>query len=125
VVVYVWASSAAMNFCFGLRGYLGRIRRLFRSPPRPQSPPKADRSLNPPIYFSPQNHDWFAREIAPVYGARLKTWSAVSMMFQERFFSERGFGRLTPALVKCLEGAFPRLAGRYGQYPMFVIDKPR
>jgi hypothetical protein len=28
------------------------------------------------------------------------------------------------ALVEKLEDFFPRLAGRYGQYPMFVIDKP-
>ena len=33
-------------------------------------------------------------------------------------------GRLTLAIVKRLEDRFPRLAGRFGQYPMFVIDKP-
>jgi hypothetical protein len=54
----------------------------------------------------------------------LKAWSAVSMVFQARFFSDSATGRLTLALVKWLENTFPRLSGRYGQYPMFVIDKP-
>jgi hypothetical protein len=46
------------------------------------------------------------------------------MLFQVHFFSDHGFGRLTLAFVKKLESCFPWLAGRYGQYPMFVIDKP-
>ena len=47
------------------------------------------------------------------------------MMFQARFFSDQGSGRLTLTIVKWLEDTFPWLAGRYGQYPMFVIEKPR
>jgi ubiquinone/menaquinone biosynthesis C-methylase UbiE/uncharacterized protein YbaR (Trm112 family) len=124
VVVYVWASSPAMSFCFGLRRRLGLIRRFLRRRGQPQPSPAPGDSTKPALYFSPQNYDWFAREVAPRYGARLKTWSAVSMMFQERFFSDHGAGRFTVAVVRWLENAFPRLAGRYGQYPMFVIDKP-
>lgn len=124
VIVYVWASSVAMNFCFALRRRLGRIKHALRPKAGPvaSGPPSA--STAPPLYFAPQNHDWFAREIAGKYNARLKTWSAVSMLFQVHFFSDHGLGRLTLALVKKLEDFFPRLAGRYGQYPMFVIDKP-
>jgi ubiquinone/menaquinone biosynthesis C-methylase UbiE len=124
VVVYVWASSGAMNSYFRLRGCLGNVRRLFSSRGRPLATAGAGEATRPPLYFSPQDYDWFAREIAPVYRARLKTWSAVSMVFQARFFNDSRAGRFTRALVKWLEDAFPRLAGRYGQYPMFVIDKP-
>ena len=46
------------------------------------------------------------------------------MMFQARFFSDRGVGRLILTAVKCLENWFPRFSGRYGQYPMFIIEKP-
>jgi len=78
----------------------------------------------PALYFSPQDYDWYARDVAARHGARLKVWSAASMTFQTRFFSARDTGPLSLALVKLLEGVFPRLAGLYGQYPMFVIDKP-
>jgi len=124
VIVYVWASSVAMNFSFALRRKFGRIKHALRPKGGPvaSAPPSA--SDIPPLYFSPQNHNWFAREIASRHGAKLRVWSAASLLFQLHFFSDRGFGRLTLALVKKLEDFFPRLAGRYGQYPMFVIDKP-
>lgn len=124
VVVYVWANSAAMNFAFGLRRELGRIRHALRTKGGSVTSGKPADSTVPPLYFSPQNHDWFARDIAARHPARLKVWSAESMMFQTRFFGDRGFGRLTLTIVKWLENRFPRLAGRYGQYPMFVIEKP-
>jgi ubiquinone/menaquinone biosynthesis C-methylase UbiE/uncharacterized protein YbaR (Trm112 family) len=124
VIVYVWATSAAMNVSFALRRALGRIKRALRPKGGPAAAGPAPASALPPLYFSPQDHDWFAREIALKHRAKLKVWSAVSMLFQAHFFSDRGCGRLTLALVKKLEDSFPRLAGRYGQYPMFVIDKP-
>jgi SAM-dependent methyltransferase len=124
VIVYVWASSVAMNVSFALRRALGRIKHALRPKSGPMAPASPSASDIPPLYFSPQNHKWFAREIADKHRAKLKVWSAVSMLFQSHFFSDHGLGRLMLALVKKLEDCFPRLAGRYGQYPMFVIDKP-
>ncbi|HXC01375.1 MAG TPA: class I SAM-dependent methyltransferase [Opitutaceae bacterium] len=124
VIVYVWASSVAMNASFALRRALGRIKHALRPKGGAVSPGPSSSSATPPLYFSPQNHDWFAQEIAGKHGAMLKVWSAVSMLFQAHFFSDHGLGRLTLALVKKIEDCFPWLAGRYGQYPMFVIDKP-
>ncbi|HXB02508.1 MAG TPA: class I SAM-dependent methyltransferase [Opitutaceae bacterium] len=123
VIVYVWASSVAMNFSFALRRKLGRIKHALRPKGDAVACGTSSASATPPLYFSPQNHNWFAREIAGKHGAKLRVWSAVSMLFQIHFFSDHGFGRLTLALVKKFEDYFPRLAGRYGQYPMFVIDK--
>jgi SAM-dependent methyltransferase/uncharacterized protein YbaR (Trm112 family) len=124
VIVYVWASSVAMNVSFALRRALGRIKHALRPKGGAVAPGPSSASTTPPLYFSPQNHDWFAREIAGKHHAKLKVWSAVSMLFQVHFFSDHGFGRLTLAFVKTIENCFPWLAGRYGQYPMFVIDKP-
>jgi hypothetical protein len=78
----------------------------------------------PPLYFRPQNYDWFARNVAARHSARLRVWSAVSSAFQTRFLSDGMVGRLTIAVVKSFESAFPALAGRIGQYPIFIIDKP-
>jgi len=123
VVVYVWATSGAMNLAFCLRGALGLVRHALRRERKSTVSTSPINAATPPLYFSPQNYDWFARKIATEHQARLKVWSAVSMMFQARFFSDRGFGRLTLTIVRWLEDRFPRLAGRYGQYPMFVIEK--
>lgn len=125
VIVYTWSSSAAMAAVFRLRGILGWIRRrlgLSRAPapesgtPAPGAPPS--------LYFQPQDYGWFTRDIAPRYRARLRVWSALNTSFQTRFLSEDIFGRWLLAAVKCGENCFPWLAGRLGQYPMFVIDKP-
>lgn len=124
VIVYVWASSIAMNLSFALRRALGRIKHALCPKGGPVASGTSSASATPALYFSPQNHNWFAREIAGKHGAKLKVWSAVSMLFQAHFFSDHGLGRLTLALVKKIEDCFPWLAGRYGQYPMFVIDKP-
>ena len=124
VVVYVWAKSAAMALIFGVRRELGRLRHALRQQGASVPVVASGDAAIPPLYFSPQDHDWFARDITANHRARLKVWSAVSMMFQSRFFSDRGLGRLTLAVTKRLEDWFPRLAGRYGQYPMFIIEKP-
>ncbi len=122
VVVYVWAASLLMTTAFGLRGILGRLRRWLQAKTPPPSPASPDAS-KPPLYFAPHDHAWFKQNVAARHAARLKVWSAVSMIFQARFFSERGLGPLTVAVVKLFEDRLPWLAGRYGQYPMFVIDK--
>lgn len=125
VIVYNWGSSVAMNFAFHLRRELGAIRHALRRKKRsPEPAPSATGMSTLPLYFAPQGFDWFARDIARRYVVKLKVWSGVSMMFQAHFLSDRGFGRLTLWLVKTLEDWFPRTAGRYGQYPMFVIEKP-
>ena len=123
VVVYVWGSSLLMTAAFGLRRELGRLRHRLRPKRHAADATRPPEPAKPPLYFSPHNHDWFARNVAGKHAAKLKVWSAVSMGFQTHFFSDHGFGRLTMTLVKKFEDWFPRLAGRYGQYPMFVIDK--
>jgi SAM-dependent methyltransferase len=123
VIVYVWGKSVVMALYFGMRSRLGRIRRAIQGNRLPLKPWEPDPSI-PSLYFSPQDYDWFARHIAARYPVRLKVWSAVSTVFLVRFCSEHGLGRLILAAVKWLENCFPRMAGRYGQYPMFVIEKP-
>jgi len=125
VIVYVWGRSLAMDMVFKVRGWLGFIRRLGR--PSPVAGTRGDAASRgvPSLYFQPQNHDWFARDIAARHSARLRVWSAISTAFQTRFFTDGVVGRLSVAVVKTLEAAWPALAGRFGQYPMFIIDKPR
>ncbi|HTZ22279.1 MAG TPA: class I SAM-dependent methyltransferase [Opitutaceae bacterium] len=125
VVVYTWGSSVAMAAAFRLRGMLGWVRRCLRFSRTPAPGVGAPSPDTPPsLYFQPQNYDWFARDIAARHKARLRVWGALSTSFQVRFLSEGTRGRWLLAAVKYGENCFPWLAGRFGQYPMFVIDKP-
>ncbi|HUJ44914.1 MAG TPA: class I SAM-dependent methyltransferase [Opitutaceae bacterium] len=124
VIVYVWAYSLAMDAIFKLRGWLGFVRRLGRPPPVAGAAGGAAAKGVPSLYFRPQDHDWFAHDVAARHSARLKVWSAVSKAFQTRFVSDGLIGRLTIAAVKLFENVLPGVAGRIGQYPMFIIDKP-
>lgn len=122
VVVYVWDKSPAMTVIFRIRGWLGRIRKWLRREP-PTAPGAGLANSPPPLYFHPQNFAWFASQVASRHRARLAVWSAINTQFQVRFLTEGAAGRLTLALVKLLEAGFPWLAGRFGQYPLFIIKK--
>lgn len=123
LIVYVWARSWAMTVVFKLRGWLGYIRRLGRASPVSGSTKAAVDGAMPELYFHPQNYDWFASEVASRHGAKLRVWSAVSSTFQTRFFTKNIVGRITIRLVVFFEDRFPQLAGRIGQYPLFVITR--
>ena len=61
VVVYVWNHSAAMAVVFGIRGFLGRLRRLGRAPQFPDTRRAAEEGARA-LYFQPQSHAWFVRK---------------------------------------------------------------
>lgn len=128
VIVYVWSHSALMAGLGRLRGLVRMFkRRSWRTPgcsgavaPAGNAPAEAAH----PLFFRPRDYRWYRREIASRHSARLRVWSAVDTGFQDRFFTEGGGGRLLARCVAGFEDAFPRLCGRFGQYPMFILRKP-
>lgn len=122
VIAYVWGYSWAMSAVFRVRGWLGWLRRMGRPSLVAEEAAAARDTGMPDLYFHPQNHDWYAREVASRHAAKLRVWSAVSTAFQTRFFVPGFAGRLVMRLVIAFETAFPWLAGRVGQYPLFVIN---
>ena len=124
LIVYTWDRSLAMSAAFGLRGFFGRLRRLGRAPNARQTR-APDKNGPPPLYFQPQGYDWFRREVAGRHSARLRVWSAASNSFQSRFLSEGRLGRGLANLLLLFEECFPWLAGRFGMYPMFIIEARR
>jgi SAM-dependent methyltransferase len=120
VVVYTWRSSLLMQVIFRARSMAGKIRHLFRRP----VPPGAAPSMAA-LFFCPQDHGWFVREVASRRRVRLRVWSAVSAAFHDRFVPENRAGRAVLWAVARLEDWCPRFCGRFGQYPLFVLDKPR
>lgn len=123
VIAYVWAFSRAMEWVFRVRGALGWLRRGGRASPVANTAGPGAKTAMLELYFHPQNHDWYAREVASRHPARLAVWSGVSTAFQHRFFTPNAMGRLTIRLVVQLEKCCPRLLGRFGQYPLFIIRR--
>jgi hypothetical protein len=120
IVVYTWRSSALMQILFRVRGAAGRVRHLFHRPV-----PTGQTESLPPLFFCPQDHDWFVREVAARRSVTLLTWSSVNAAFHSRFVSDGWLGRATLAVLNQVEDWFPWFCGRFGQYPMFVLHKPR
>lgn len=77
-----------------------------------------------PFLFS-HFHDfrWYRSHVERRYRSRLASWRSVSVPFLQTFVHERALGRPLLALLFRLESRFPRLFGRYGQYPIFVFTK--
>ncbi len=125
IVVYVWASSFLMNCSAATTMFMGRCRRFVSRRRRETGPPARPRTGvdDPPsLFFCPQDHAWFAREIMPHRRTSLRVWSSVDVRFQKRFFSNTPLGRLILRVVLAFEDYCPLLAGRIGQYPMFVLE---
>jgi SAM-dependent methyltransferase len=122
VIVYTWAGSPAMDLVFKMRGMLGCVRRLGRPSPAAVVARTAP-AMKSPLYFHPQNVDWYDREIKCRYPSKLLVWSFISTTFQQRFFRSRSTGSLAAKMVEFIERLAPSWCGRYGQYPMLVIEK--
>jgi len=128
VLVYTWGvRSPLMRLAF-LPGSI--LRKLIRLPaklfgavsrvlerggPEVGSPP-------PDLYFYAHDHGFFAKTDWD-FGLDLRVWRAASVEFTSMFARDLLGGRQLLKLVYWLEEQAPYLAGRYGQYPLFVIRK--
>lgn len=119
VIVYVWPRSLAMDFLTSLRSKLGIVLRLGR-PPRGARAATTAAKTSPSLYFKPQGFDWYRRAVEKNHGAKLRVWALVDSF---RFLPDGVVGKLSLGLIRCLEGVMPRMAGRLGKYPMFVVKK--
>ncbi len=121
VIVAIWASSLLMRIAMKGRAALGKLKRVLLARPRPASFAEAQQEHE--LYFAPFDYERYRSEIASRHDTRLRLWSATSMPFQKAFFADNRFGLLSAKLVLASEQLFEPLAARYGQYPMFVVNK--
>ncbi len=74
------------------------------------------------LYFHSHNYKWFTSQTWG-FDFDILPWRSVSPLFLKTFIHNWLFGKQILALLYWLEERFPYLAGRLGQYPMFVIKK--
>lgn len=115
VIVYSWGSRAAIN------RWAERAARWVKPPASGAASTPLPEGLG--LYFSPHDYAWYQREVAARYPTRLRIWRSVGKEFLQYFAR----GPLSAALVLWPlylgEQWFPRLFGRIGICPMFVLSK--
>ena len=130
IIVYTWPDCLLTRLARwlnprriapGIPGMRWVWRRFLKPRSAPAPPPAPDGG--PPLFFAPQDYRWYRREIAHTLPVRLRCWEAVSLPFAQAFVTSGRLGRWTLRLFSLLERACPRLMGRIGAYPAFIVTK--
>ncbi len=73
------------------------------------------------FYFYPQNRNFIITGLG--FRVNIYVWRSLSVDFTRKYIKEYFFGRQILKIVYLLEDVFPKLMGRIGRYPLFVISK--
>lgn len=113
LIVYSWGAHSLL-----MKGALGGakcIRRLWRMCQLKQSPQQT-------LYFFAHNYRWFEKYLRPK-GFRCVPWRSVNVPFLKVFIHRWLLGRAFLSLLFWAENRFPVFFGRFGAYPMFILQK--
>lgn len=77
----------------------------------------------PELYFHPHSYAWFSQQ-PWTFKSTLACWRSISVEFT-RAYARSVFGKPLLRLIYRLEDMFPAFFGRYGQYPVIVLNKPK
>jgi ubiquinone/menaquinone biosynthesis C-methylase UbiE/uncharacterized protein YbaR (Trm112 family) len=108
-------SLAVFHFLQRLVG----LRKKKSEAAQPSLPPRPARSL----YFYAHDYKWFATELGRYCHFDLVCWRIVDQEFLVYYIRPHFFGKTLLQLIYGWESSFPRLAGRLGMFPMFIIKK--
>lgn len=89
--------------------------------PQTQSPLKPNEAL----YFHAHDYAWYEKQIAAQGNWTVYVWRSVSVEFLRRYVHAAALGQILLKAIFRLEEAFPTAFGRFGQYPMLVLNKAR
>jgi len=78
----------------------------------------------PKLYFHAHKLKWLERALAGKIAFDLAVWRSVSLRFLKLYVHPWLFGEKLLDFVFWLEERYPRLMGKVGEYPIFVLRKP-
>ncbi|HZK82724.1 MAG TPA: class I SAM-dependent methyltransferase [Humisphaera sp.] len=121
-----WATKPAKWWNLARNSALGKFvkqRILGRKPtlPTPRAPKKDDTN-GVPFYFHAHPLEWF-RSKAWTFPIDIVVWRSVNVWFLRTYIQPKRCGRFLLSIIYGIESIFPRLTGRYGPYPMFILRK--
>jgi ubiquinone/menaquinone biosynthesis C-methylase UbiE/uncharacterized protein YbaR (Trm112 family) len=118
VIVYSWGRRSVAMFPFSLASaVIDRLLAALRL--KSGQGRKSYRRL----YFHSHSYSWFAKQLRGVNLYQLACWRSVDTRFLRKCIKPSLFGQQLLSGILWLEEKFPRLFGRLGQYPMFIIHK--
>jgi len=121
VVVYSWGNHSPLMNAAHLDARplqaIGKMLGAPRSPPRPSEAPR--------LFGHSHDFTWYRENVQRTYRSSLSSWRSVSVPFLQLFVHEGALGKAFLTVLYSFESWFPRLLGRYGQYPVFVFTKGR
>lgn len=111
VVIYSWGDHSV----------------LMRAALRPRSSAGCNESepgsAGSQLYSHTHDYSFFMKQ--PLgFDMDVNVWSSISSVFTRTYIPKGRMGTLLLKIIANLEDAFPHLAGRFGQYPLFIIKKP-
>ena len=122
VIVYSWKKSGLMRLVFGIYRPILEAYHTIRRKRKAKANAQAGRRTD--LFVQQQNYDWFSQQIKKQYNASLSVYSGISRSFSQTFLREKWLGKQLVAAIYQLENMFPAFLGRWGQYPVFIIQKP-
>lgn len=125
VIVYNWKEPGLMKMVFGVWRPLLRFYQTVRGRGNKNKKANQQTAARTDLLIQKQDYDWFSKQIKKQYNARLSVYSAISRSFSLTFLREKWLGRQVSSIIYRLESMFPSFLGRWGQYPVFVLRKPR
>lgn len=134
VVVYTWSYSLFMDITYLPVRLVNKMARNFKKISKilnASSSNNLDDRVKPlateaqiKLYFCPQNYEWFCQNIKDICNdVDIYVWKSVNTRFLNTYIHSGLFGEKILNLIYWLEDKFPYLAGRFGQYPLFLIKK--
>lgn len=140
VVVNGWTNaplmtslSGFMQFMRRLRGWWLRKRKMSEQEAnpieKPQTKPEPSTEEKPTTptgtYIQKLNAEWLTQALNGRMDFEILVWRSVSVAFLRSVIYPDWGGRFWLKVLFWLEGRFPRLLGRIGQYPLVVVKKPK
>ena len=126
VIVYGWSQPLLMRLAFGVWRPLLKVYKLLRGKSTSKNKTqKLKTGSHPELFLQQQDYSWFQNDLQKPYNARLRVYSAISRSFSNTFIKEKAFGKQIASFIFWLENKFPKALGRWGQYPVFILEKQR
>jgi ubiquinone/menaquinone biosynthesis C-methylase UbiE len=132
IVVYTWATCLMSRIAIAMnpRILLPKIpgmrwvwRTFFKKQATPQAGAPAAGEELPPLYFHPQNYDWYQLTLKKTLPVSLECWQSVSLPFSQAFIFNTLFSKVLLRIISGMDRLFPALMGKIGAYPLFIFRK--
>lgn len=139
VVVNGWTKSSLMARLTGFMNFMKRLRGWWlrntnKGKPKPAENGKSQPSTNEAAEEKPKapagtyvqklTAEWLAQALEGRMDYEIFVWRSVSVAFLRSVIYPDWGGRFWLRVLFWFEDLFPRLLGRFGQYPLVVVKKP-